>query len=502
MAIIPKGQEPANVKKRIDTLFPKLDGAYPDKVIAGLQRDHKKWDETAREISKQLGYENKNDFLTAYGYTIEKNVGGRPSGDHMAIIEELKKRYPNGSPFQRVPDLAEANPDLAPKFKNLSNKANELFGMPFAKYLISEGILADHFASKDLSSENDIPQIREVIIPEGTKTIKACECTNYKKLEKVVLPKTLVTIENKAFFGCEALEEIILPETIRIIEQSAFANCTSLKRIVIPRHTLRIGEKAFSNCSQLQEVVTPGRFITVFDKCKLTSLKKIFYYDISIVNDYIFERSDVQYIRTNVPNKYSESMNILNFLEFKPENSNKQLETIQNINDQDDVFAAFKGLKEDIDEVEHFLEILKIKHYTNLNHKKIEVTKGIWKISDIHLRYDELKRILHLLPSLKIVMRAHFTSVLQYCYDYFSESGDGFFSLESFVGIVPREDEAPWTASLPLEHNFHGYHHDRTKIFYEFPYKSEWERKNYVIEENNLYDKNVDFENRERTELI
>ena len=70
MAIIPKGQEPANVKKRIETLFPKLNEVYPDKVIVSLQRDHKKWDETAREISRQLGYDSKNDFLIAYGYTI------------------------------------------------------------------------------------------------------------------------------------------------------------------------------------------------------------------------------------------------------------------------------------------------------------------------------------------------------------------------------------------------------------------------------------------------
>ena len=72
IAIIPKGQEPANIKKRLDTLFPKLNEAYPDKVIVSLQRDHKQWDKTAREISKQLGYANKNDFLTAYGYKIEK----------------------------------------------------------------------------------------------------------------------------------------------------------------------------------------------------------------------------------------------------------------------------------------------------------------------------------------------------------------------------------------------------------------------------------------------
>lgn len=59
----------------------------------------------------------------------------------MAIIEELKKRYPNGSPFQKLPDLAAANSDLSPKFKAMQNKANELFGMSFVKYLANEGIL-------------------------------------------------------------------------------------------------------------------------------------------------------------------------------------------------------------------------------------------------------------------------------------------------------------------------------------------------------------------------
>lgn len=150
MSIIPKGKEPANVKKRIDTLFPKLDSAYPDKVIISLQKDHHKWDETAREISKQLGYESKNDFLEAYGYKIQQAKNGRTANDHMAIIEELKKRYPNGSPFQKLPDLAAANSDLAPKFKAMQNKANELFGMSFVKYLVNEGILI-----KDKKSNNE-----------------------------------------------------------------------------------------------------------------------------------------------------------------------------------------------------------------------------------------------------------------------------------------------------------------------------------------------------------
>ena len=35
-------------------------------------------------------FENKNDFLTAYGYKIEKAASGRPSTSNENIIEESK----------------------------------------------------------------------------------------------------------------------------------------------------------------------------------------------------------------------------------------------------------------------------------------------------------------------------------------------------------------------------------------------------------------------------
>ena len=136
------GNEPENVKKRIITLFAKLDEAYPDKIIISLQKDHKKWDETAREISKQLGYEDKNAFLTAYGYKIEKTHTGRSQTVFAEdIITELQRRYPNGSGFTSIGDLFAANPDLAPKLKTMSNNASKLFGMPLSQHLIFLGLL-------------------------------------------------------------------------------------------------------------------------------------------------------------------------------------------------------------------------------------------------------------------------------------------------------------------------------------------------------------------------
>ena len=78
MEITPKGAEPANIKKRIDTLFAKLDNAYPDKVIRSLQRDHKHWAETVKELYRLLGYPDGNSFLEAYGYTVQRGEAGRP----------------------------------------------------------------------------------------------------------------------------------------------------------------------------------------------------------------------------------------------------------------------------------------------------------------------------------------------------------------------------------------------------------------------------------------
>lgn len=53
MAIIRRGQEPANIKKRLDTLFPKLNDAYPDKVIRSLAKDHKKRTKTVMILPQQ-----------------------------------------------------------------------------------------------------------------------------------------------------------------------------------------------------------------------------------------------------------------------------------------------------------------------------------------------------------------------------------------------------------------------------------------------------------------
>ena len=133
------GKEPENLRKRLNTLFEKLDGAYPDKKISHLNQDHKKWGETVTEFYRLLGYPDGQAFLEAYGYTVVQNAGGRPSSiDPVAIMEELHRRYANGK-AESMAALQADNPDIP--WKSLANKAKEYFGNTLVRHLKLEGIL-------------------------------------------------------------------------------------------------------------------------------------------------------------------------------------------------------------------------------------------------------------------------------------------------------------------------------------------------------------------------
>ena len=127
------GEEPENIRKRLDTLFAKLDSAYPDKVIVGLNKDHKHWGESVTDLYRKLGYESGKAFLFAYGYNAEGGKGGRAASvDPASIIAQLKEKYPEGTTLT-IAELKNANPEIP--WKSLANKANEYFGTTLAKQL-------------------------------------------------------------------------------------------------------------------------------------------------------------------------------------------------------------------------------------------------------------------------------------------------------------------------------------------------------------------------------
>lgn len=141
--LYPPGKEPENIRQRLDRLFTKLNSAYPDKVIFGLNKDHPKWGESVTELYRLLGYPDSSSFLSAYGYLHLNSTGGRPAGDPMEVVRELKRRYLNGPTCSTLIELIEENPDLASKFSNLRTRSEMFFGMTLAKYFIQEGLLLE-----------------------------------------------------------------------------------------------------------------------------------------------------------------------------------------------------------------------------------------------------------------------------------------------------------------------------------------------------------------------
>lgn len=136
------GEEPDVIKGKVESICRRLQEYYPERHIpTGVETAHKSLSSDITGIYQWLGYPERSSFLNAYGYTMELNRGGRPAEDPMIVINELKRRYANGPTCKKIDELKAENPDLAPKFKNLTNNANKFFGMTLARYFVQEGIL-------------------------------------------------------------------------------------------------------------------------------------------------------------------------------------------------------------------------------------------------------------------------------------------------------------------------------------------------------------------------
>ncbi len=137
------GNEPEKIKEKVERYFAKIAAAYPDKIVMGLVKDHKKWGEQAKAIRESLGYEDNKSFFEAYGFKYESKPCTPVASlvDDASVIAELKKRYEGKEKPKSMEQLKSDNPDFAGNIKTMANRAKESFGMPLAKYFKQEGIL-------------------------------------------------------------------------------------------------------------------------------------------------------------------------------------------------------------------------------------------------------------------------------------------------------------------------------------------------------------------------
>lgn len=190
------GQEPADIKKKLDLYFPKIEAAYPDKQIRHMYKEHKKWLERAGVFRKMLGYDSNKEFFAAYGFTMADG-NAEQKIDSNDVIEELKVRYKNNPFVGTLSELKDANPDIADRIQTFVNKSTKEFGLPARAFLISKGILDNKESRKNKQNdfaENPIEKLNEFV----TKW-KSEGCIQYKNVN--VFFKECGYIEGKGTFS-------------------------------------------------------------------------------------------------------------------------------------------------------------------------------------------------------------------------------------------------------------------------------------------------------------
>ena len=143
---------------------------------------------------------------------------------------------------------------------------------------------------------------KEIILPEGIKTIENSAFANNYSVEYVKLPDSvefigpqafwcssiknidlssnLIEIGDSAFRGSK-LEKINLPPSVKYIRRGAFMECINLKSASLPEGLEEIGHNAFQWCYELKEINIPKsvKFLgkNVFEDCN--ALKKFTCYE-------------------------------------------------------------------------------------------------------------------------------------------------------------------------------------------------------------------------------
>lgn len=115
------------------------------------------------------------------------------------------------------------------------------------------------------------PDVRDVIIPEGTDVIGNSafeECTN---LRSVKFSAGLTVIDSYAFNGCSNLTVVDIPDSVTTIGQCAFMECTNLRSVKFPAGLKEIKSYAFNCCSSLTVADIPEGVTTIggyaFNNC-------------------------------------------------------------------------------------------------------------------------------------------------------------------------------------------------------------------------------------------
>ncbi|MCI9331218.1 MAG: leucine-rich repeat domain-containing protein [Oscillibacter sp.] len=288
------------LKEKMENVLRDLEAYYPDHVIPrGISRDHGGLSNRITEVYPLLGYESREAFLEANGYTCHftssGSQGGRFIQDFQPMLDALTEKYRDREKPDTFGRLLFENPEYKSPLKTLQKKAQELLGMTLIRHLRSIGVLADTKAAGFAARKKETACITGLLPAAATKLREYYQGLNPKvygtfddavqKLEglevgctrgtpgrffvervargtecraNVEIPQGIAFIKQGAFQNQTGLETLVLPESLTEIHASAFEGCTGLRRVILPAGLKLVEDRAFAGCAALEEVNFQG----------------------------------------------------------------------------------------------------------------------------------------------------------------------------------------------------------------------------------------------------
>lgn len=121
-------------------------------------------------------------------------------------------------------------------------------------------------------------EVRDLVVPDGTKTIRRYAFRGFSGLQSVTLPDSMESIGGGIFKGCMNLGSAKLGTGLKMIGGNAFSDCTSLTTLVVPPKVTTIDSNAFNGATGLETMYLPRRFEGQTDPMSIVPTCTIYFY--------------------------------------------------------------------------------------------------------------------------------------------------------------------------------------------------------------------------------
>lgn len=176
--------EDPKLAAKVDRIIEQLKEYYPEGKVVRISSDHKKLSERIGKVYKEIGYQSRDDFFTAYGFEVVRGKPGHPfTTDAKEVLAELHRRYDGKALCTTAKELIEENPDLKGKLKTLQNNSVKDFGDGFKNILVGEGLLAvkERVAAREFTREEMDEALKDL---EGKVKASGNQPTTIAELKK------------------------------------------------------------------------------------------------------------------------------------------------------------------------------------------------------------------------------------------------------------------------------------------------------------------------------